>query len=129
MKRTPLKRKKPLARISKKRRTLNALMNPGRVGFVLLADKCMCCRNADAVDCHEICRGSHREECLRYPRLWLALCRCCHELMDDAKAWPLEVQIALRIRWELERTVEEACEVRGRAAGAIGVKDVLVHLM
>ena len=127
MKRTPLKRKTPLARISKKRRTLNALMNPGRTGLVLLAGKCMCCNKADATDCDEICRGAHREECLRYPRLQLALCRSCHELMDDYSEWPIEKQLRLRLHWELERMCEEANLVRGRASTAITPQDVMEH--
>jgi hypothetical protein len=126
---TPLKRGKPLARVSKKRRTLNALLNPGRVGFLLLVETCMVCRKEQACDCHEICRGAAREECLHHPRLWLACCRSCHELMDDYSKWPIEKQILLRLQWELEQTCKEANEVRGRAATAITPQDVLEHVV
>ncbi len=119
------KRKKGLAPISKKRRTLMAVVNQGRKGFVLSVEICMCCGKADPVDCHEICRGSNREECLRYPRLWLALCRVCHELMDDYSQWPIEKQIKLRLYWELEQMCAEANLVRGRAETAITPQDVL----
>jgi hypothetical protein len=122
------KRKKPLRRVSKKRATLNALMNPGRTGFVLLADVCMVCRTADAIDCHEICRGAAREASLCHPRLWLALCRKHHDEMDDAKLWPIAKQIACRFQWEIEQAVFEANEVRGRPQSALTMADVAVYL-
>lgn len=125
MKRTPLKRKTPLKRVSKKRAMLNALMNPGRTGFVLLAGRCMVCGDADAIDCHEVCRGSAREACLHQPRLWLALCRPCHELMDDYSTFPIVKQLAIRIRWEIKKTIQEANQVRGRAPGAITAAEVI----
>lgn len=128
IRRTPLKRKKPMRRVSTKRRKLNALMNPQRTAFVLFADKCMVCDYFDACDCHEICRGSHREKCLEHPRLWLAVCRECHEKLDDAKKWPLARQIACRIDWEIRQTVKEANEVRGRAQTALRDADIYPEL-
>jgi hypothetical protein len=81
-----------------------------------------------AVDCHEICRGPARERCLREPRLWLALCRPCHDAMDDYSQWPLARQIACRILWELGQTVWVCNEVRGRPQTALTVDEILVFL-
>jgi len=134
MKRTPLKRKTPLKRgkalrkESERRAKLRAVVNPGRKGFVLLAEVCMVCKQAEATDPHEICRGSSREECLKHPRLWLALCRRCHDAVGDYSLWPIERQIACRIEWETRQTIFEANDIRGRAQTAMTYEEVKRHL-
>lgn len=122
------KPRKPLRKVSKKRAMLNAMVNPGRKGLVLLAGKCMLCHENDAVDCHEMCRGAYREECLSHPRLQMALCRLCHDMIGDTKEWPIERQIAARIYWEMQQTITEACQVLRRADAAIECDGVLKYL-
>jgi hypothetical protein len=129
MKRTPLKRKTPLRKVSKKRAALKRLMDPKRTAFVLDAGACMICKSAAAIDCHEICRGPAREAALSHPRLWIACCRYCHELMGDYSDWPIVRQVAARIDWEIRRTLAEVNEVRGRAEDAIVPAEIVSELI
>ena len=50
-----------------------------------------------AVDCHEILRGAHRARAIHERTTWLALCRRCHDAMDDYGRWPVARQLALKL--------------------------------
>lgn len=55
------------------------------------------CERRVAEDCHEITRGPYREESLRYRAVWLAVCRKCHDELDDASVWPITRQLAVKL--------------------------------
>src|SRR5262245_26294996 len=76
-------RRKGLRPMSKKRAKLMREVGPERKAFVESAWSCMVCYMEKPTDCHEIARGPAREKALSEPSLWLAVCRRCHELLDD----------------------------------------------
>ena len=119
MKRTPLKK------VSDKRRVLNALCKPTRDQFRQEFPVCMICETQPAQDVHEITRGAAREHVLGEPRLLLSVCRECHERLDNTAVWTVAKQIAVRMRWEIVRTVWIANKVRGRAQTGVTAEEVL----
>ena len=123
MKRTALKRKTPLKRVSAKRRKLLRVVGPIRKDFLANAGQCMICRSATPVDVHEIARGFAREECLGQPILQLALCRACHAIAQDA---PAAEQIAAKILWEIDLAVELYAGLRARRT--VAREDVILRL-
>lgn len=116
-----------LKAIGRNRRVLNAICLPSREEFVEEAGACMVCRQAGATDCHEITRGKGREAALGQPQLWMALCRTCHDAMDDASEWPVERQIMCRMIWEFESTVRLANICAGQADTAYTVEECLSY--
>ncbi len=68
------------------------------------------------------------QKALREPRVWLALCRQCHEEMGDYSLWPLARQLACRVHWEVVRLVWVFNDLRGRAQTDMTVNDVLEWL-
>ena len=116
-----------LKAIGANRKMLNALCGPSRKEFVAEVGVCMVCRQAQAIDCHEIIRGPGREAALAQPQLWLAVCRPCHEAMDDASEWPVPRQLMARVGWELEATIRLANACAGLAETAITEQEVLSY--
>lgn len=116
-----------LKAISKNRRVLKALCDPSRKDFVEEAGACMVCRQARATDCHEIIRGEGREAAFGQPQLWMALCRTCHDALDDASEWPVERQIMCRMIWEFESTVRLANICAGQADTGYTVEECLTY--
>jgi hypothetical protein len=107
MKRTPLSRKKPLRRVSERKRMEKAATDGPRRFYVEHARTCQCCQLANPTDCHEIAAGSSRHRSVYLPNTWLALCRECHELVQGMN---LNEQVALKqaairrdINWALGR--------------------------
>lgn len=122
------KARKPLRRKSAKRIALEKETNPARHKFVEDVGTCMICRQRPAQDPHEIPRGPAREKALREPRSWLAVCRICHDELDDFVQWPIARQIAVRMYWEIEQTCFIINELRCRAQTDCTPSDVLEWL-
>lgn len=100
-------------------------VSPERKAFVEAAGVCMACLSEFVCDCHEIARGPAREAALSEPTLWLALCRSCHEEMDDMKKWPLARQLALRVLADMNANMALLNRVRGRAPTAVTAIEVM----
>jgi hypothetical protein len=130
LKRSPMPaRKKPLNRVSKKRRKLMAQTSPARKSFVAGVFTCQCCMKRKAVDCHEIARGASRGKALEHRCAWLALCRTCHDLVDDLSEWPVARQLALKLLGDGDHfDLVKVNELRGRDECAITMPDVAVWL-
>lgn len=105
-------KRSPLRRVSKKRKKLNAGVNPERKAFVEAAGACMVCRVSPAVDAHEIASGHAREDCLTEWSLIMAVCRRCHTKIQHMKP---EKQIALRTAFFIDQACEKYNELRGTA--------------
>lgn len=110
------------------RRIIDALCAADRKTFLLEWPKCMICRKAPSCDAHEITRGIGRQHALVNERLMLSVCRRCHSKIDDASQWPIEKQLALRTVHEIEASVLDACEARGRDAEAIDAAEVYEYM-
>lgn len=114
--------------VSKKRAKLKRETDPQRRAFVETVKTCMVCDGAPAVDCHEIARGAAREAALQLPQLWLAVCRKCHDNLDDVQAFPSAKQLSYRIMHDIRRAVFTLNEARGRAQTDVTVNDVIGRL-
>jgi hypothetical protein len=100
-----------------------------RKNFVAANFTCQCCMRRKAVDCHEIPRGAHREQALEHRCAWLAVCRPCHELIDDYSEWPVARQLALKLLGDPEHfDLLTVNRLRGRDENAITMGDVVVWL-
>jgi hypothetical protein len=124
MKRTPLKRKTPLKRVSKKRAKLMRTVAPARKEFRLAVGVCMLCRQNPASENHEIARGPAREKCLEVLDLQLCVCRSCHDSIQHAH--PAD-QLALRTIWDIDYRTLKYNELMGR--NLIDAEDVIARLM
>lgn len=100
-----------------------------RSAFKSWAHKCMLCRVREVVDVHEICNGPARQKALGMRETWLAVCRCCHEDLDDKRLWPVTRQLAVKLLrdpdWFDPQVVNE---LRGRDPEAITIIDIAPHL-
>ena len=96
MKRSPMpNRKKPIKKVSdKKRKEINET-GPFRKFYVTNQGLCDECQRNTASDCHEISSGEGRAAAVYLPNVWLALCRQCH---DQLQGGPIEPQIATKFR-------------------------------
>lgn len=77
MKRSPLKRKTRLRKVSKRRRKDNAMYTVLRKMFLLQRPKCERCLISDSEDVHHM-NGRHNSR-LNDTTYWLPVCRCCHD--------------------------------------------------
>lgn len=107
--RTRLKRGGPLRRQSAKARQRAAKVRGIRQRLVREAGCCMACghshrnpwpnlpRQLSRLCCHEILRGSYRQQVLGEPCALLVLCVACncYEFTDAGK-WPIQRQLALQ---------------------------------
>lgn len=60
------------------------------------AGRCeICWRRRGPLDVHEISRGVHRAKSLSKLFCLIVVCRGCHDLLDDTKAWPEARQLAV----------------------------------
>jgi hypothetical protein len=89
MKRTPLKRKTPLRKVSKKQAVKNSLYGKQRKEYLTQHPTCEIC-GAPATDVHHKSgRGAHTND----KSTFCALCRKCHDWLHftaDGKAWGYE---------------------------------------
>lgn len=133
MKRTPLRRKTPLApgtgglkrtplaKRSKKKDRVVRTTSPARKQY-LERHACALCGGV-ASEVHEIARGPSRDHAYSDADGWLAVCRSCHEQLGDYQEWPVPKQIARKMLLALEG-VNAAREGRPQSSLA----EVLRHL-
>jgi hypothetical protein len=118
-----------MRRQSAKRQKRNAEWGPVRRDFCIEMGVCAKCSRQAPLDCHEIARGAAREAALSRREAWLALCRNCHDSMDDYSVWPVERQLALKLlsdpAWF---NIQVVNELRGRAPDAITLAEVADYL-
>lgn len=129
MKRSYIKRKTPLRRVSKKRAALMRKVGPERRELKERVGECMYCRKAldpERLDAHEVANGAAREKCMEEPLLVIVLCRPCH---DDVQGWQPARQIGLHFKWLIERGCKRFCELNGLADTAVVPDDVITFLM
>jgi len=82
---------------------------------------CMLC-GGQTSDVHEIARGVHRHESVKWRAAWLSLCRFCHGKMDR---WTIPQQLALKALRDPESyDREKVNELRGRALNAVTENEV-----
>ena len=108
MKRTPLRRKKPLARgnsqlkrtpmkqQSAKFRKRAKEVKPGRDALIKQQWLCECCIKRQSVCVHEIANGPNRQLALDMREVTMAVCSRCnqYELTDKGK-WPVAWQLGM----------------------------------
>lgn len=108
MKRTPLKRGKPVRRISEKRRS--ELPERDAVRQKVLARDRVCrgygltpvtCRRTPS-EVHELGRGAYRRSCWLNEDLCIALCGPCHRWVTNNPRPAQAMQLALP-GWKIER--------------------------
>lgn len=88
MKRSPLRRKTPLKKISAKRRSQSRLYEVVKRKFLLQNPRCQICTDRNSLDVHH---RNHREgNLLILTSEWLAVCRPCHRRIHDHPAWARE---------------------------------------
>jgi hypothetical protein len=111
---------------SVKTRRLIQAAEQERREYAIEAGLCQCCRRKPVVDIHEIARGSHRQKAFVERCCWLALCRKCHELMDDYSRWPIAKQLVLKALFDADHFDRRRVnEIRGRAPEAINEIDAI----
>ena len=130
LKRSPMPpRKTWMPRVSKKRRQLMSKVKPFRDKY--LASKLLCevCIKRQPQEVHEITRGAAREASLDKPEVVLAVCRKCHNALDDYAKWPVTRQLAVKfLRSPMLLNLELVNKLRGRDENAITLDDVVIHL-
>ncbi len=120
MKKSPLNRKKPINRISIKKKLELKETGDARKFYKDQCSSCECCGQRPVDDCHEIAAGAARHLAVRKPNLWLGVCRTCHEgLQGDSRARNLLLKIEAVIR-----DYNECCE----GLGYVTLEDVLCEL-
>lgn len=109
MKRSPLKRKTPLRKVSAKRRKAMRTLKVERDQYLAEHWLCQVCGKRQARDVHEIARGPARELAIGERCCWLAVCRECHrdEVGDYSRYTPAR-QLAVKLladpdNFDLER--------------------------
>jgi hypothetical protein len=93
MKRTPLKRKKPMKRVSKKRTTDSKIYSKMRLNFLATYPLCEVCptvkmdqRKTSTDVHHKKGRGKYYLD----EDSWLAVCRQCHDEIHGNPIWARE---------------------------------------
>ena len=84
MKRTPLRRKTPIKRVSKRRRAEMKDYSAKREKLLTASPVCEVCKRADSTDVH------HKKGRGRYylrVDTWLAVCRTCHGRIHEYPQW------------------------------------------
>jgi len=100
-----------------------------RSAFKSWAHRCMICHVREVVDVHEIANGPARQEALGKREAWLALCRGCHEDVDDKRLWPVERQLAVKLVNDPEWFDPVIVNVlRGRDPEAITLVEIAQYL-
>ncbi len=123
------KPRKPIRRVSANRAKLMREVGPERKARKESTQRCMCCREPlqpDWLDIHEIASGPARQKCLEWIDLQLVLCRKCH---DHVQNQPIAKQIALGVRWDIEKRCALYCELTGTAPTHVTAEDVITFLM
>ena len=119
-----------MRRVSRKR--LEAIDNAkeARQKFAWEFPRCMLCGlEKCCMDTHEIARGPSRYAAYAERCTWLRLCRECHEQMGDYSVWPIERQLALKLSRDAAfYSTRVFNEIRGRAAFAVNIRDVVPYL-
>ena len=111
--------------MSKKRKALNRSCSPERQRYLKTAVLCDVCGTVAPKDVHEIARGPARSKAVAERCTWLAVCRACHEELDDFKAWPLARQLAVKLVVDPEFfDLQKFNQIRGRNAKALTLVDV-----
>lgn len=124
-----VKPRKPLRRVSDKRKKLMAKVGPEREARKEETGCCMICRKPfppELLDGDEIARGADREKCLSQPSLTIISCRKCHTESQD---WPIAKRIAVVIRWTIDQAAALYNELRGTAPTHVMGEDVITYLM
>jgi hypothetical protein len=80
---TPLRRRKPLPRVSKKRRSSGYFDQ--RWEFLLLHPVCQICSKRRSRDVHHM--AGREGPLLCAEQFWMAVCRRCHDEIHDSPAW------------------------------------------
>lgn len=75
------------------------------------------------LDCHEIANGPARATAVYSRRLQMVLCREDHERYGSKSEFPVAMQVAKRILYDIRETVAELCDARGDTA--VNVEDVI----
>lgn len=89
MKKTPLRRKKPLRRVSRKQKGRLELYYWLREPFMQNNPICQICGVAPSTDCHH--QKGRRGNLLFDQRYWMALCNHCHiQKVHGNVKWALE---------------------------------------
>ena len=119
-------KRKPLRRISKKRSALLRAIGPDRRAYIHEFGACVACGSKRALSVHEIACGAFRAKAFAEPCTWLCLCFACNSgPFTDYSVWPLERQLALKLRVDESRfDLEKFNALRGRASGAITMEDL-----
>ena len=90
-------RRTRLRRQSKKKRLEVSETGPARKLYRESHPVCECCGLAPSTEVHEIPRGASRQQAVRSSNAWLAVCRECHELLEDYSIWPIVQQVGLKL--------------------------------
>ena len=115
--------------MSKKRQLLNQTCSAERERYLRTAVLCDVCGRVEPKDVHEIARGPARNKAVTERCTWLAVCRACHEDLDDYKTWTLARQLAVKLVVDPEFfDLDKFNALRGRSSRAITLVDVADYL-
>ena len=128
---TPLRRKKPMNRVSEKTKQVKADTDQPRKDFVLAVGCCMVegCTNPPQETTHEITCGNGRTDALYSERMQMAVCVKHHNEFHNKPYWTKERQLRERVKWELQQFCDEFNDFRGFARTAFTVDDLMDYLM
>lgn len=114
-----------MRRQSKKRAAASRQNSSARKAFRAEFPKCMICQRKRSEDVHEIARGASRAKAESVRQTWLAVCRACHEELDDYSVWPISRQLAVKRRCDPEWYDREMVNLlRNRSPEAISEREV-----
>ena len=118
-----------MRRVGKGMAAIKRKMKPERDDFLASFWLCQVCARKESVDVHEIARGPHRRKAIQHRCTWLAVCRDCHEELDNYSIWPLTRQLAVKLLHDGKHfDLPTFNVIRGRDEGAIEIEDVTKHL-
>lgn len=116
---------------TKLRAKLNREVAAMRADYLKEFPICVVCWQFVASQVHEITRGTAgRPLSIGESATWLALCTFCNtSRLCDYSKWPIERQLAVKLRHDPERfDLEVIWRIRGRAPSSITLKDVVQYL-
>lgn len=113
-------------RLTPKRAAAERAAAPERKAFKEIFPLCMVCGENLSIDVHEIVRGTSRCMAVLDRRTWLAVCRPCHELLDDYEKFPVALQYVIKAIWDAEYFDRVGLNtLRDRAVNAIDEADMV----
>lgn len=124
------RRKKPINRVSKKRREQRKQVSPLEREFLTQFPTCVYCGQRKATGVDHIARGSSRHRAIEHRCCWNASCWDCNSGdANDHAAFPVERKLAVKLATDGEFfDLDTFNEIRGRAPGAVTLADVSAWL-